>query len=145
MERGGAGRWVSVIALLIVPGDRGLHARRGIEPRRVRSGAAAPGVRWSSAYAFLMGSGIAAINAYLPLYLVERGGAAPELAGAVVATIGLVGIFSRVAWGWASERMPTFTLPLLLLGVGAVVAIGLVLAIERVGLWLAWPAAALIV
>jgi cyanate permease len=86
---------------------------------------------------------VAAVNAYLPLYLVERGGASQELAGAVVATIGLVGILSRLAWGWASERMPTFSLPLLLLGGGAVVAIGLVLAIERIGLWVAWPAAIL--
>jgi cyanate permease len=39
--------------------------------------------------------------------------------------------------------MPTFSLPLLLLGVGAVAAIGLVIAIERVGLWIAWPAAVL--
>ncbi len=131
------------IALLIVPGDRGLHADAG-SSLDASDRALPAGVRWLTAYAFLMGSGIAAINAYLPLYLVERGGAAPELAGAVVATIGLVGIFSRVAWGWASERMPTFTLPLLLLGIGAVVAIGLVLAIERLGLWLAWPAAALI-
>ena len=131
------------VALLIVPGDRGLHADEGSSPEMPGAGLP-PGVRWLTAYAFLMGSGIAAINAYLPLYLVERGGAAPEVAGAVVATIGAVGIGSRVAWGWASERMPTFTLPLLLLGVGAVVAIGLVLAIERVGLWLAWPAAVLI-
>jgi len=102
------------------------------------------GVRWLAVYAFLMGSGVAAVNAYLPLYLVERAGASQELAGAVVATIGLVGIFSRLLWGWASERLPTFSLPLLLLGAGAVVAIGLVLAIERVGLWVAWPAAILL-
>jgi predicted MFS family arabinose efflux permease len=131
------------IALFIVPGDRGLHADAGSSVDASDS-TLPPGVRWLTAYAFLMGSGIAAINAYLPLYLVERGGAAPELAGAVVATIGLVGVFSRVAWGWASERMPTFTLPLLLLGAGAVVAIGLVLAVERLGLWVAWPAAVLI-
>ena len=99
------------------------------------------GVRWLAVYAFLMGSGVAAVNAYLPLYLVERGGASQEMAGAVVATIGLVGIFSRLAWGWASERMPTFSLPLLMLGGGAVVAIGLILAIQRFGLWIAWPAA----
>jgi cyanate permease len=48
-----------------------------------------------------------------------------------------------VAWGWASERMPTFSLPLLLLGIGAVAAIGLIIAIERIGLWIAWPAAVL--
>ena len=82
--------------------------------------------RWRlvAALAFLMGSGVAAVNAYLPLYLVEVGGASQALAAAVVATIGLVGIFSPLAWGWASERMPTFSLPLLMLGGGAVVAIG---------------------
>lgn len=132
------------VALLIVPGDRRLHADVGSGGSEASDRGLPPGVRWLTAYAFLMGSGIAAVNAYLPLYLVERGGAAPELAGAVVATIGAVGIGSRVAWGWASERMPTFSLPLLMLGAGAVVAIGLVLAVERAGLWLAWPAAILI-
>jgi predicted MFS family arabinose efflux permease len=131
------------VALLVVPRDRGIHADEGSRPDE-EGARLPPGVRWLTAYAFLMGSGIATINAYLPLYLVERGGAAPELAGAVVATMGLVGIGSRVAWGWASERMPTFSLPLLLLGVGAVAAIGLVLAIDWAGLWLAWPAAVLI-
>jgi MFS family permease len=132
-----------VAALLVLPRRRGLHADHA--PDQVPMGGGLPiGIRWLAAYAFLMGSGIASVNAYLPLYLVERGAATQELAGVVVALIGLVGIGSRVAWGWASERMPTFSLPLLLLGVGAVVAIGLVIAIERVGLWIAWPAAALI-
>jgi hypothetical protein len=61
----------------------------------------------------------------------------------VAATIGLVGIFSRIIWGWASERMRHFSLPLLLLGFGAVLAVLLLAAVEVVGLWLAWPAAAL--
>ncbi|MEP6469367.1 MAG: MFS transporter [Chloroflexota bacterium] len=132
-----------VAALLLLPRDRGMHADHAPDARPT-SGGMPIGVRWLAAYAFLMGSGIASVNAYLPLYLVERGGATQALAGAVVATIGLVGIGSRVAWGWASERMPTFSLPLLLLGIGAVAAMGLVIAIERVGLWIAWPAAVLI-
>jgi predicted MFS family arabinose efflux permease len=131
-------------ALLIVPRDPDPRAG-GEPPGGARATGPLPsGVRWLAAYAFLMGSGIATVNAYLPLYLVERGGASHELAGAVVATIGLVGIGSRVAWGWASERMPTFSLPLLLLGSGAVLAMALVVAIDRFGLWIAWPAAALI-
>jgi predicted MFS family arabinose efflux permease len=128
-------------ALLIVPRGAGPSPAPGSPPSDDRM---PPGVRWLAAYAFLMGSGIATVNAYLPLYLVERSEATPALAGAVVATIGLVGIGSRVAWGWASERMPTFSLPLLLLGVGAVGAIGLVIAIEQLGVWVAWPAAVLI-
>jgi nitrate/nitrite transporter NarK len=100
-------------------------------------------VYWLGAYAFLMGSGVATINAYLPLYLVERADASQEVAGTVAATIGLVGIFSRIIWGWASERMSGFSQPLWMLGAGAVVAVLGVLAVESVGLWLAWPAAAL--
>src|SRR5262245_18590920 len=139
--------WVAVVpvlallaAVLIVPRDaEPAPADPDVEEPRSLPG----GVRWLAVYAFLMGSGVAAVNAYLPLYLVERAGAKQEMAGAVVATIGLVGIFSRLVWGWASERMGTFSLPLLMLGGGAVVAIGLVLAIEQVGLWVAWPAAIL--
>lgn len=129
-------------ALLLIPRRAGAEANR--EPQRSVAGGGLPhGVRWLAAYAFLMGTGVAAINAYLPLYLVERAGASQPLAGAVAATIGVVGIGSRIAWGWASERMPSFSLPLLLLGIGAVLAVGMVAAVERIGLWIAWPAAAL--
>ena len=129
-----------VAAVVVVPSDS-TSAAEPNEPDAPRS--LPSGVRWLAVYAFLMGSGVAAVNAYLPLYLVESAGASQELAGVVVATIGLVGIFSRLVWGWASERMPTFSLPLLMLGGGSVVAIGLILAIEQFGLWVAWPAAIL--
>lgn len=127
------------LALAVVPGER----RDPDASAADRSGPLPHGVYWLAAYAFLMGSGVATINAYLPLYLVERADASQEVAGTVAATIGLVGIFSRIGWGWASERMRSFSLPLLLLGGGAVVAVLMVLAVEMVGLWLAWPAAAL--
>lgn len=128
-----------LLALAAVPPDR-----RGQEASSAgRSGPLPHGVYWLAIYAFLMGSGVATINAYLPLYLVERADASQELAGTVVATIGLVGIVSRIGWGWASERMRSYSLPLMLLGGGAVVAVLLVLAVESIGLWLAWPAAAL--
>jgi MFS family permease len=128
-----------LLGLALIPPDRPA-------PDQHAAARAAPlphSVRWLAAYAFLMGSGVAAINAYLPLYLVERAGASQELAGTVAATIGFVGIGSRIAWAWASERMHGYSLPLLLLGAGAVVAVLLVTAVEGVGLWLAWPAAAI--
>jgi predicted MFS family arabinose efflux permease len=128
-----------VLALAVVPADR--HSAPAAAEGR--SGPLPRSVFWLAAYAFVMGSGVATVNAYMPLYLVERADAAQELAGGVAATIGLVGIFSRIAWGWASERMSHFSLPLLLLGFGAVVAVLLLAAVETVGLWLAWPAAAL--
>jgi predicted MFS family arabinose efflux permease len=128
-----------LLALAVVPADRQAVVQPGERPH----GPMPRGVYWLAAYAFLMGSGVAVINAYLPLYLVERAGATQQVAGTVAATIGLVGIFSRVAWGWASERMRHYSLPLLMLGAGAVVSVLLVVAVESVGLWLAWPAAAL--
>jgi MFS family permease len=128
-------------ALLVVPvkraGSREPVADAG------RTGTMPSGVWRLALYAFLMGGGVAAVNAYLPLYLVERGGASHELAGAVAATIGAVGIGSRIAWGWASERMPSYRIPLVSLAAGAVLAVLLVLSVSSVGMWLAWPAAAL--
>jgi nitrate/nitrite transporter NarK len=128
-----------LLALTVVPPDP--PARAGSAGQR--EGRLPRSVYWLGAYAFLMGSGVATINAYLPLYLVERADASQEVAGTVAATIGLVGIFSRIIWGWASERMSGFSQPLWMLGAGAVVAVLGVLAVESVGLWLAWPAAAL--
>lgn len=136
---------LAVIAgLLWVPGDRhSQHVGDGRRdgPAKIRVRQLPPGVRWLAVYAFLMGSGVSAVNAYLPLYLVEVGGASPALAGAVVALIGLTGVISRVLWGWGSERMRSFALPLIVLGSGAVVAIGMILAVPSVGLSAAWAAA----
>lgn len=128
-----------LLATAVVPPDRSAAVTTPAD----RRGSLPHGVFWLAGYAFLMGSGVATINAYLPLYLVERVDATPQLAGSVAATIGLVGIFSRIAWGWASERMRHYGLPLVALGIGSVLAVLLVLAVDRVGLWLAWPAAAL--
>jgi MFS family permease len=128
-------------ALLVIPSDP-VHHERASQDSESSGGSPMHAIRWLMAYAFLMGSGVSAVNAYLPLYLVERAGASTALAGAVVATIGLVGIFSRVLWAWASERMRSFSAPLLILGIGAVAAIALVIAVESVGAWLAFVAAA---
>jgi MFS family permease len=108
---------------------------------RPQRGPLPSGVRWLAAYAFLMGSGVATLSAYLPLYLVERTAATAAEAGAAVAVLGLVGVISRIGWGWASERLVSFSTPLVVLGVGAVFGTALVIAVESFGFWLAWPAA----
>ena len=99
------------------------------------------GVRWLAGYAFLMGSGVATLSAYLPLYLVERTGATAAEAGAAVAALGFVGVVSRVGWGWGSERLVSFSVPLVILSVGAVVGTALVISADSLGFWIAWPAA----
>lgn len=140
--------WSAVIPLLGIAGawflvPRDPPFRPPVDAAAASDGTARSGIGWLVGYAFLMGSGVAAINAYLPLYLVEQTRVTAAVAGAVAATIGLVGIGSRVAWAWLSERQQSFTKPLLLLGVGSVVAVVLVLSVEVFGIWVAWPAAAL--
>ncbi len=88
-------------------------------------------VWWLTAYAFLMGSGISAVTAYLPLYAVERLDFSVQTAGAVAAVIGLVGIVGRIAWGLISERRTGFVTPLLVMAIGAVVSVLLLMAAEE--------------
>lgn len=125
------------LALAAVPRDRPQRVRREGGPRPPLR----PVVRDLAIYAFLMGGAVAAINAYLPLYAVERLSMSVPLAGAVAATIGLVGVVSRVAWGWGSERLPTYTMPLMVLAFGATVSIAAILLAPAVGAWALWPAA----
>jgi predicted MFS family arabinose efflux permease len=87
-------------------------------------------VWWLTAYAFLMGSGISAVTAYLPLYAVERLDFSVQTAGAVAAVIGLVGIAGRIAWGFISERRSGFVTPLLVMAIGAVASVLLLMAAE---------------
>lgn len=98
-------------------------------------------VRWLALYAFLMGAGVAGVNAYLPLYAVEELGVSAAVAGAVVAVIGFVGIVSRVAWGWLSERGNGYIGPLLVMAAGAIAALGLIIVAPDAGAVVLWPAA----
>jgi nitrate/nitrite transporter NarK len=120
------------------------------EPKDPRTGALGPAGRrlesavwWMSGYAALMGAGVAAFGAYLPLYIQEELGRSVGTAGAVVGLIGLVGILARVAFGWVSERFGRFALSLGVMGAGAVGASLLVLGASPSTSWILWIAAAL--
>lgn len=126
-----------VASLRIVPPDSVSPASRRKETRQPLP----PAVRRLAVYAALMGAGVAAVNTYLPLYAVERLRFSLAGAGALAATIGLVGIVSRIAWAWASERMPSYRLPLVVMGFGAAVAMAGVLVAPDVGGLLIWTAA----
>jgi predicted MFS family arabinose efflux permease len=97
--------------------------------------------RWMSLYALLMGTGVAVIGAYLPLYAREEAGFSLEKAGALAATIGFIGVLSRVAWGWGTERLPHFSLPLAVMAVGSAAAALLALAAPASGGWILWGVA----
>jgi predicted MFS family arabinose efflux permease len=115
--------------LVVVPADR-----VGEPSSQSKSEKQAPmdkAVWWLTAYAFLMGSGVSAVTAYLPLYAVERLDFSIQAAGAVAALIGLVGIAGRIVWGFISERRSGFAWPLLMMAAGAVASVLLMMAAEE--------------
>jgi predicted MFS family arabinose efflux permease len=115
--------------LVVVPPDR--IETNSSESRNERRAPMSSAVWWLTAYAFLMGSGVSAVTAYLPLYAVERLDFSFQTAGAVAAVIGLVGIAGRIAWGFVSDRRSGFVMPLLMMAIGAVASVLLLIAAER--------------
>jgi predicted MFS family arabinose efflux permease len=144
--------WRGAVLLVVVLPLLGLLATRFGVPRPARDGTrpARPRprlpvgtfVRWLTAYAFLMGAGVAAVSAFLVLYAVEELGFSESRAGFVAALIGGAGVAARIVWGRAAERMVTSTAPLLVLAAGSVVAQVAVWGAAPVGPWLLWAGAA---
>jgi nitrate/nitrite transporter NarK len=131
---------VILATLVLVPADPVAAVPAG---RPESSTPLDPVVWWMTAYALLMGSGVAAFSSYIPLYAEEGVGLSVNAAGTVAATIGGIGIASRVLWGWAAERLGNFRKPLAYLGLGAVASTLLVIAAQSLGGWLLWIAAVL--
>jgi len=124
--------------LLLIPSDRTEH----LERRSTReSGELLPTVGWMATYAFLMGGGVAAISAYLPLYAQEEVGLSAGDAGMIAGIMGGIGILSRVAWGWGTERIGEFSIALAILGAGAVAATAAVYFAPGGGALLLWISA----
>jgi MFS family permease len=95
-------------------------------------------------YALLMGFGVGAVGAYLPLYAVEDLGLSRETAGLAAALIGLVGIGARIGWGRRQDRTTKPVIRSLgTLAIGSVVASGLLWAAASLGGRALWPGAAL--
>lgn len=95
---------------------------------------------WIGTYALLMGSGIASVYAYLPLFAVDELGMSVGRAGVLAGLIGMIGIVSRVVWGAVSERLRHPALALFLLAATAVLAQSMVWASPVLGTWSVWAA-----
>ena len=126
--------------LVLVPHDRReqLALRPEVEAKEIR-----PLVAWLATYAFLMGGGVAIVGTYLPLYAREEVGFSISRAGMLAGIIGLIGIVSRITWGWATERIGDYPLALGILGIGAVIASLATLLSPEAGPWMIWAAAVL--
>jgi nitrate/nitrite transporter NarK len=90
-------------------------------------------------YVFLMGGGVAALSAYLPLFGHDAFGLGEAPAGALVAVLGATGIVARIAWADRSQGGDTLTTRNLLILASGATAFGMVLwQAERLGLWALW-------
>jgi predicted MFS family arabinose efflux permease len=106
-----------------------------------RSGGVNRVVAGLAVYAFLMGSGMAAVNAYLPLYAHEAVGLPAGVAGTLVAAIGVVGIASRILVGHLSDRIGDVGLLLNGMALIGAAALVLILLAQEVAAWLIWVGA----
>jgi predicted MFS family arabinose efflux permease len=112
-------------------------------PGDAGSGPLGPAVNRLTAYSTLMGLGVGAAAAYLPLYAVEELGTGRRAAGLAAGLMGLVGVVARVSWGRRHDLTATpVTRTLLFLAAGSVVAAGLVWAAQAAGVALLWAGAA---
>jgi MFS family permease len=95
-------------------------------------------------YALLMGFGVGAVSAHLPLYAVEELDFSRGTAGLTAALMGFVGILARVGWGGLQDRttMPVIR-SLAMVAAGSVVACGALWGAASLGPGLLWAGAAL--
>src|SRR5688572_3564245 len=123
------------------------EASAGERPQSEQSGSDRPGlgpeVDRLAVYALLMGFGVGAVSAYLPLYAVEELGFSRGMAGLVAALMGFVGIGARVAWGHRQDRTTTPVMRSLgTLAAGSVVASVAMASAAAAGSALLWAGAA---
>ncbi|MEE1938038.1 MFS transporter [Streptomyces sp. TRM 70361] len=71
--------------------------------------------RWLIGYSFGVGTGLAALNTYLPLYAHEELGMGERASGGLIAALGVAGIAARVLWTRHSGRVADISVPLLVL------------------------------
>jgi predicted MFS family arabinose efflux permease len=149
------GWWNWRIALLMflampIGGLIGMIGRRDHEHhdarRKAGSGALPVSVRWIAAYGFISGLATSAILGFLPLFVNEDLGWSESAGGALVALVGLAGIFARVSWPRFSERWIGHgrTLRILaLMSTGTAILLALTSA-GALGGWALFPAVALL-
>jgi predicted MFS family arabinose efflux permease len=95
-------------------------------------------------YALLMGFGVGAVSAYLPLYAVEELDFSRGTAGLTAALMGFIGILARVGWGRRQDRTTKPVLRSLgTLAVGSVMATLAMGAAASLASGLLWVGAAL--
>jgi len=98
---------------------------------------------WLTGYAFLMGFGGSPMFSFFPLFAEEVVGVSAGRAGLIVGIAGLFGGASRILWSVLAGRRGEFSLPLLMISGGAVVAGILTVSSGSAGVVTLWFAALL--
>jgi predicted MFS family arabinose efflux permease len=95
-------------------------------------------VRWLTAYAFVMGLGLASVFAYLPLYAFEALGYPENVAAMTSLALGGAGLAAVIVWGRVAEVRATSSGPLTLLSFGAALAMVPLAAAAQLAPELVW-------
>jgi MFS family permease len=93
-------------------------------------------VVWMTAHAWCMGSGLAALATYLPLYAYEQLEVDAALAGLPSGILAVTAMGSRLAWGIASDRIARLSTVLVLIAALSTASVLLVASASEVGFWL---------
>ena len=143
---------VAVLTILIIPllGLAGMWGRHSESSERTSGeDASAPipvEVRWIAAYGFLSGLATSAIFGFLPLFAEEDQLWSSQMAGSLVAIVGLTGIVARILWPRYSERSLGHGRTLrIVAALSAISALLLALAaVQALDTWVLVPAALLL-
>jgi predicted MFS family arabinose efflux permease len=95
-------------------------------------------VWWLLGFSVLIGSGVAAVNTYVVLFATQDLSVGAQVAGTLVASLGVAGMIGRVGWSRFVSRGRTAGKVLVPLGIGAAVSAVVVLGAAYVGAAWAW-------
>ncbi|RLP94709.1 MFS transporter [Micromonospora sp. BL4] len=99
---------------------------------------------WLVAFSLLLGTGLAAVNTYLPLYATQRLGLDTGAAGLLLATFGVTGLLARLWWGRWADRTSDVVVALAWLAAAAVAGVVLVFAADHRWSGLVWAGAVVV-
>ena len=92
-------------------------------------------------FSLFLGTGLAIVNTYLPLYASQQLGLPGAAAGSVLASFGGAGLVARVLWTRVADRLADVTAALLWLSLAAAGCTLLLPLADGHGTWLVWAGA----